>query len=296
MTARARPRAIGRTADDSAQRRLSASAWPRRGRLAVAARYLARRAHRGHGDGLVDWRRAEQIAVRRLRAAPGALSAAELRAARPAYDSGDAAAIVPLLERRLGHAAAGRRGASRGRRPCRLGARQPGDVPAPRRPPRAAPPGATPADSGFAAGVAQIANRFLTTQQVGFLLGYLGTRVLGQYDIALLSAEAKPGRLLFVEENIRATATALDVPLDDFRIWIALHETTHAFEFEAHPGCGRTSRAARAAAGGLPRRGEASRRDGVAQLVARLRDGAARTRSSASCRPSSASCCARRSS
>jgi coenzyme F420 biosynthesis associated uncharacterized protein len=59
--------------------------------------------------------------------------------------------------------------------------------------------------------------------------------VLGQYDIALLSAEARPGRLLWVEENIRATALALEVPLDDFRIWIALHEATHAFEFEAHP-------------------------------------------------------------
>jgi uncharacterized protein (DUF2342 family) len=25
------------------------------------------------------------------------------------------------------------------------------------------------------------------------------------------------------------------VPLEPFRTWIALHETTHAFEFEAHP-------------------------------------------------------------
>ena len=25
------------------------------------------------------------------------------------------------------------------------------------------------------------------------------------------------------------------MPLDDFRLWIALHETTHAFEMEAHP-------------------------------------------------------------
>ncbi len=79
------------------------------------------------------------------------------------------------------------------------------------------------------------ANRFLATRQVGFLLGYLGTRVLGQYDIALLSAEGAPGRLLFVEENIRATARSLSIPLDDFRTWIALHEATHAFELETHP-------------------------------------------------------------
>jgi coenzyme F420 biosynthesis associated uncharacterized protein len=63
----------------------------------------------------------------------------------------------------------------------------------------------------------------------------MGTRVLGQYDLALLSAEAAPGRLLFVEENIRATARTLGVPIGPFRTWIALHETTHAFEFEAHP-------------------------------------------------------------
>ena len=65
--------------------------------------------------------------------------------------------------------------------------------------------------------------------------GSWAQRVLGQYDLALLSAEAAPGRLLFVEENIRATATALGVPIGPFRTWIALHETTHAFEFEAHP-------------------------------------------------------------
>ncbi|MGH2408160.1 MAG: zinc-dependent metalloprotease, partial [Candidatus Limnocylindrales bacterium] len=71
--------------------------------------------------------------------------------------------------------------------------------------------------------------------QFGFLLGYLGQHVLGQYDVAILSAEAAPGRLLFVEENIRQVARQLDVPLEEMRTWIALHETTHAFEFEAHP-------------------------------------------------------------
>jgi coenzyme F420 biosynthesis associated uncharacterized protein len=85
------------------------------------------------------------------------------------------------------------------------------------------------------AGMAAATNRFLTTGQVGFLLGYLGTRVLGQYDVALLSAEQAPGRLLYVEENIRATARATGVPLESFRLWVCLHETTHAFEMEAHP-------------------------------------------------------------
>jgi coenzyme F420 biosynthesis associated uncharacterized protein len=80
-----------------------------------------------------------------------------------------------------------------------------------------------------------LANRWVTTRQLGYLLGFMGSKVLGQYDLALLSAEATPGKLLFVEENIRETARILDVPLGPFRTWIALHETTHAFEFEAHP-------------------------------------------------------------
>ena len=80
-----------------------------------------------------------------------------------------------------------------------------------------------------------IANRAVTTRQFGYLLGFLGQRVLGQYDLALLSAEAAPGRLMLVDENIRRAAATLDVPLDPFRTWIVLHETTHAFEFEGHP-------------------------------------------------------------
>jgi coenzyme F420 biosynthesis associated uncharacterized protein len=88
---------------------------------------------------------------------------------------------------------------------------------------------------GLASAAMVIANRWVTTRQIGFLLGFMGTRVLGQYDVALLSAEAQDGRLLFVEENIRMTARALDVPIGPFRTWIALHETTHAFEFEGHP-------------------------------------------------------------
>jgi coenzyme F420 biosynthesis associated uncharacterized protein len=92
-----------------------------------------------------------------------------------------------------------------------------------------------PAGGGLVPATLAIANRWVTTHQIGYLLGFMGARVLGQYDLALLAAESTPGRLLFVEENIRQTARVLDVPLDPFRTWIALHETTHAFEFEAHP-------------------------------------------------------------
>jgi coenzyme F420 biosynthesis associated uncharacterized protein len=92
------------------------------------------------------------------------------------------------------------------------------------------PPGA-----GLIKSSMTIANRMVTTRQFAYLLGFLGQRVLGQYDMALLTAESEPGRLMFVDENIRRTAAVLEVPLNPFRTWIALHETTHAFEFEAHP-------------------------------------------------------------
>jgi len=89
-----------------------------------------------------------------------------------------------------------------------------------------------PVGGGLTRATMALANRWVTSQQLGFLLGFMGTRVLGQYDLAILSAEAQDGRLLFVEENVRATAHALGIPVAPFRTWIALHETTHAFEFE----------------------------------------------------------------
>ena len=201
----------------------------------LAARHLARR---GNGSpvegptGVVDWTTAHAIAARRLRSAPGRLSPAELAQTAPAYARA-MTRIVPLLEQRLGaqlpgvverHEVVDRVGWARANASvfrALVDHLEAATLSGLRRP-----------DS---ASVAMRANRFLATRQVGYLLGYLGTRVLGQYDIALLSAEGTPGRLLFVEENIRASARSLGIPIADFRTWIALHEATHAFEMEAHP-------------------------------------------------------------
>lgn len=79
-------------------------------------------------------------------------------------------------------------------------------------------------------------NQTILSTELGILLGYLARRVLGQYDLALLGKEpVDAGKLYFVEPNIEAVQTQLGLPADDFRMWVALHETTHAFEFEAHP-------------------------------------------------------------
>lgn len=81
------------------------------------------------------------------------------------------------------------------------------------------------------------ANQAMVSYEVGLLLGYMARRVLGQYDLALLGREpvTETGKLYYVEPNIRGIEKKLGLPREDFRMWLALHETTHAFEFEAHP-------------------------------------------------------------
>jgi len=79
-------------------------------------------------------------------------------------------------------------------------------------------------------------SRAMLSGQVGLLLGFLARKVLGQYDISLLGHEPlQAGKLYFVEPNIRALEGTLRVPAADLRKWIALHEATHAHEFEVNP-------------------------------------------------------------
>jgi coenzyme F420 biosynthesis associated uncharacterized protein len=79
-------------------------------------------------------------------------------------------------------------------------------------------------------------SRLALSSQLGVLLGYLARRVLGQYDISLLGREpVDAGKLYFVEPNIRALEQSLALPPEEIRTWIALHEATHAHEFELHP-------------------------------------------------------------
>ena len=70
--------------------------------------------------------------------------------------------------------------------------------------------------------------------QLGGMFGYLARRVLGQYELGLLSPEPQEqGILYFVEPNIDKLQRTLGLS-DEFRLWIALHEVTHVFEFEAY--------------------------------------------------------------
>lgn len=74
----------------------------------------------------------------------------------------------------------------------------------------------------------------VTGVQVGTVLAFLASRVLGQYEL-FLPAEEGVGRLTLVAPNIVETERALDVDPHDFRLWVVLHEVTHRTQFTAVP-------------------------------------------------------------
>ncbi len=85
--------------------------------------------------------------------------------------------------------------------------------------------------------------------QMGIVLGFLSRHVLGQFDMPFLAPppsatqlssaqgdlSAQDSRIYFVEPNIRRLQQRLEIPPDAFRLWIALHETTHAIQFQVAP-------------------------------------------------------------
>ncbi|MFJ1703592.1 zinc-dependent metalloprotease [Kitasatospora sp. NPDC088346] len=94
-----------------------------------------------------------------------------------------------------------------------------------------------------------------TGVEVGAVLAFLSTKVLGQYETfapAELPAPPDspaglfdkprrgpdlpgPGRLLLVAPNIVHVERELDVDPHDFRLWVCLHEETHRTQFTAVP-------------------------------------------------------------
>ncbi|MBA3586729.1 MAG: zinc-dependent metalloprotease [Chloroflexi bacterium] len=195
----------------------------------VASREIVRRA----GTRLIDWEAVRQIAHRRLAEAAAPLPAAQ-RAEAEAFYRATLLRIEPIVAEEIGS-----------------------DLPAALETPavvdrlqwvdvnlatfkvlferieRTLLAGQEGPDTTGRA-VSRWVNRSVGNQQLGFMLAFLGRKVLGQYDVSLLAAGPTRGRLHFVEPNIIATAAAMRVPRDEFRTFIALHEATHAFEFEAH--------------------------------------------------------------
>ncbi|CQR62691.1 Conserved Hypothetical Protein [Streptomyces leeuwenhoekii] len=81
----------------------------------------------------------------------------------------------------------------------------------------------------------------VTGVELGMLLSFLASRVLGQYETFAPATRDLPagqnggGRLLLVAPNIVHVERELDVDPHDFRLWVSLHEETHRTQFTAVP-------------------------------------------------------------
>ena len=73
--------------------------------------------------------------------------------------------------------------------------------------------------------------------EVGALLGWMSTRVLGQYDLLLVEDEEPDDQDLvyYVGPNVLALEKRFGFPPEEFRLWLALHEVTHRAQFTGVP-------------------------------------------------------------
>lgn len=79
--------------------------------------------------------------------------------------------------------------------------------------------------------------RGLAGAELGALLGWMSTRVLGQYDLLVIEDEAPEDQdvVYFVGPNVLALERRFAFPPEEFRLWLALHELTHRAQFTGVP-------------------------------------------------------------
>jgi coenzyme F420 biosynthesis associated uncharacterized protein len=87
--------------------------------------------------------------------------------------------------------------------------------------------------SGPVAGV----GRSVAGAEVGALLGWMSTRVLGQYDLLVIENEEPENQdiVYYVGPNILSLEKRYAFPPREFRLWLALHEVTHRAQFTGIP-------------------------------------------------------------
>ncbi len=82
--------------------------------------------------------------------------------------------------------------------------------------------------------IVQAVGSRVTGAELGLMLGFLSSKVLGQFD-PFHDAPGESGRLLLVAPNIVHVERELEVDPHDFRLWVCLHEETHRVQFTAVP-------------------------------------------------------------
>lgn len=71
--------------------------------------------------------------------------------------------------------------------------------------------------------------------QVGSVLAFLSTKVLGQFEPYEAKASGTNPRLMLVAPNVMMIRDELGLPAEDFRFWVSLHELTHVAQFAQAP-------------------------------------------------------------
>jgi coenzyme F420 biosynthesis associated uncharacterized protein len=79
--------------------------------------------------------------------------------------------------------------------------------------------------------------RRATGAELGALLGWMSTRVLGQYDLLVIEDEEPDEQdvVYYVGPNVLALEKRFAFPPREFRLWLALHEVTHRAQFTGVP-------------------------------------------------------------
>ncbi|MCU0267120.1 MAG: zinc-dependent metalloprotease [Acidimicrobiales bacterium] len=73
--------------------------------------------------------------------------------------------------------------------------------------------------------------------ELGMVLGWMSTRVLGQYDLLVIEEESPQDQDLvyYVGPNVLSLEKLFAFPPREFRLWLALHEVTHRAQFTGIP-------------------------------------------------------------
>jgi coenzyme F420 biosynthesis associated uncharacterized protein len=92
--------------------------------------------------------------------------------------------------------------------------------------------------NGSVPGRAQAIGEAVNGVEIGALMSFMSSKVLGQFDPFSGGSDGQRGRLLLVAPNIVHAEKTLNVDPHDFRRWVCLHEETHRVQFTAVPWLG----------------------------------------------------------
>ncbi len=89
-------------------------------------------------------------------------------------------------------------------------------------------------DSGRFARLSLATGTKVTALELGTMLGWMSSRVIGQYDM-LMGNDDDSDQVYIVGPNLIGLEDRYGFPAEEFRLWIAIHEVTHRAQFTGVP-------------------------------------------------------------